>query len=797
MYDLSNVGHFRQGSQTSLKAVSSEANLRTNFANGSMTSLLAPGGYVSRPATSASTSRTKPWVNPLDVHFQKPITAPPKSPLANVEMGSSMGDKAAEARSSLFGANAEDVAQAIMVSVEQKEEELAKKERESIGRVEKEREERERRQKQQEEIERLQREQERLEVQRRKTQLEAEKQRAAVAAEKQLEAEKQRAAVAAASAAVPVAVPAFDAPTRGLPRLPGPPSPARAGHGPLRGPMNRGQLNHQSNSNWSGPPERPTFHGQAEIRPGSRNGAQHRPLDRPQYQGQAQGHQDFRPGSRAGQNERPRFQGQPMDHRPGSRNGQYDRPGFQAQGQGHGQLDHRGGGSRNGHRGHTDRYVVQGQIDQRPGSRNGQQRQLPPDGQTSGPMQPRHMDSVAIRGPMPGPGPTRLRGPMPGPADDYNEGLRPAPLTDGTDQAIDPHRQHEQNPFAPAALPSPPAHQMQSSHDHFGHLDGKPVIRNVQARRDTLTLNTPRRSSLAMTIEAFERSIMDAQRGAGQPFDDNGSIHDSGSDASSHYSIDDRAESPTYPLPPSPHRRPSPPYTTTDARSESPMTRPMPGKGVQRPDPGEYGVVSVRTSPESKLPQGVTRRNGVDHSNSPVSPSPPRIIADTSMEPAPLFRVPKWSNNDPYDNPVYAGDFSQPRPVPTPNPKSDLSLNFTGPPTPDSTHNWPLPSPMPASIAPQLKRTNLPAPLKFDFSPNGYSRDNSGLYTPPVQRMMPRSPAFLDEDPRPSTSHGLGIGIARGLSVRETRGVVGVERRPDFGLNAPTGIADDFGTPLI
>jgi hypothetical protein len=316
-------------------------------------------------------------------------------------------------------------------------------------------------------------------------------------------------------------------------------------------------------------------------------------------------------------------------------------------------------------------------------------------------------------------------------------------------------------------------------------------------------MDTSRRTSLSMTIEAFERSMIEAQ-GDDLSTGRSGSRH--GSDTSSHYSVDARPGPPTYPLPPAPQRRPSPPFTTHGSQSP---TRRVPGQGVQRPKPNEYGVAPVaRTSPESRSRsretgtvtydylKRMTRPNPLNEFDSP--PRPPSVHLDTSMEPAPLFRPtrldkePKKPNHDPFTG----GDFSDPRPAPTPSPKKGLSLHFTGPPTPDSTHNWPFPSPTPAT-APQLKRTNLPPPLDFDFSSSGYSgynRNGTGPYTPSAR--MPRSPAFLEE-PRPHTSAGLGIGVARGPSVREARHAYGVDRRPDHGLMTPTGIADDFGTPLI
>jgi hypothetical protein len=787
MYDLSNVSHVRQTSSNSLKPAASDTNLRGSFSNASTTNLKVPGpGFGSRPGTPGG-GRTKAWVNPLDVHFGRttPSAVPsaPRSPLAQYEIGADDGND----DGSVFGDKAENIAETIMSSVVQKEQEKADREREEKGKVEREREEREARQKAQEE----------------------EKKREE---ERQKEYEKHRAAAAAA---------AIRSPHHGPPGHPPPPNPThRQMSGQMDRPVFQGRHDQRPSSrngrhNSPGPLDRPMFQGHGDHRPGSRNGSRPSPPlgQGPMNGGPFQGQMDHRPSSRNGHHDqRPRFQGQ-MDQRPGSRNGPHDRPHFQ------GQMDQRPG-SRNGPQ---DRPVFQGQIDQRPGSRNGPRRDVtppyghPPNGHPNG-YPNGHMNSR----PMNGPGPMNGQGPMRGPGPMKGQGRSPnightghihghiknskgshpigstaspngtarspavngsprngSPMNGPTRPNQNPNNVHpNSNDTFAADLPSPTVSTARSSDSNMNEKPApaepadRPVIRNVLARQDTITSITPKRTSVSQVIDAFERSLTTEE-----------SVRDSST--SSHYSVDEMMESPVQPAP---APRPSPPYAAPQPqRSGSATGRPFPGKNVQRPSPDEYGVAPTGRSTPTATANAQARSPPL--ARLPSSSPPSQRLEHASLQPAPLFRQPKWGKED---EDFRHDDFSAPRPAPSPRPlASDASsaLDFGGtPPTPDPTNpNWPLAPPAtsspPVTSPPQLKRPHPPPPLNFDFSPNAFSREH-GPSTPPVGVSSQRYPS--NETLRPSTSAG-EVGVARGLSVR----------MPGYGLQTPTGIADRFGTPLI
>ncbi|KAK3311006.1 uncharacterized protein B0T15DRAFT_482154 [Chaetomium strumarium] len=157
MYNLSTLRPGHRGSQTSLhlKMHASDVNLRTRFGanNGSSASLAAPApgfgarfgannassptlaapgpGFGSRPGTPG---RTKPWVNPLDVHFARSAPSGPPTPRSPL-IGSPQlpptpttdnGDSG-----SVFGEEADEMVDAVMASVKKREEEAKRaKERE-------------------------------------------------------------------------------------------------------------------------------------------------------------------------------------------------------------------------------------------------------------------------------------------------------------------------------------------------------------------------------------------------------------------------------------------------------------------------------------------------------------------------------------------------------------------------------------------------------------------------------------------------------------------------------------------
>lgn len=353
----------------------------------------------------------------------------------------------------------------------------------------------------------------------------------------------------------------------------------------------------------------------------------------------------------------------------------------------------------------------------------------------------------------------------------------------------------------------------------------RPIIQSVQARRDTLTLNTPRRHSLSMEIEMLEKSLVKAQQTQAQEL--------RASMSSSHYSnetYDAESIEAAFDFEPAPLRGASPlPATSSTPRDQSPMRGALAlRRGPRRPTLDEYGV------PSKQLATGVYRRDpanvpsGPGGSTSPLSRSttpqfhqPSRSLVTTpALDPPPSFRALRQTPSTVIE-PGFKFDFGAP----------------AAPPTPDST-TWPLASPVSTSppdtdtvLSPELQkepgidsappvRADPPPPLSFNFSPDAYSRDPA-LWTPPL-RSSSKGAMTTADDGRPSTSQGihltagtgpalgppgrsrtvadgagsddasstaaaLGIGMARGPSVRDTR------RRPP----PPPEMVDAFGTGFI
>ncbi|KAH6854814.1 hypothetical protein B0I37DRAFT_40230 [Chaetomium sp. MPI-CAGE-AT-0009] len=311
--------------------------------------------------------------------------------------------------------------------------------------------------------------------------------------------------------------------------------------------------------------------------------------------------------------------------------------------------------------------------------------------------------------------------------------------------------------------------------------------------------------------------------------------------------------------PPVPAHTPNPapvPDTTTSppapipaaiVRPQSPMRGP-PRRGPlpRRPGLEEYGVPSNVVNSRGGTPTPGSRSGSTDnyssHSSPPSRTNTPQlrntnVRRDLSQpSPAPTVETLERARPNPVVDTGFKFDFGP-------------SPGVIGPPTPDST-TWSLASPAgdvgstlppPTSDPSQAQaksessakfaRSNVPAPLnlKFNFSPDAPSRDPTlaspgGMWTPPI-RSSPAAGSTMDG--RPSTSGGpggpasgggglaaspsflskfpdlssqgdddpaafMGIGMARGPSIREIR-----RPKTSGGRKPKMGTVDSFGTGFI
>ena len=311
----------------------------------------------------------------------------------------------------------------------------------------------------------------------------------------------------------------------------------------------------------------------------------------------------------------------------------------------------------------------------------------------------------------------------------------------------------------------------------------RPIIQSVRARRDTLTLNSPRRVSLSMEIEELEKSLAYAQRTQLQ--NQQLSSQDDSSRASmssSIYSEDvDEPDEPVVTLQPAPLR--SSPLLGSEAETGSFPSRehsPRRGsfilrRGPRRPTLDEYGVPSSqRTANSRPYNPGGGSVSPSSRTNALQFHQPNRTLS-----PAPTIDAPPLRQRPTVSTVIDAGF------------KFDFGPNI--PPTPDSA-TWPLASsssPIPPSEEPELQpepefiRQKAPPPLNFNFSPEASSRDPA-LWTPPL-RSIGQKPAANHEHSLPpqgvagttlmlpgvgppgrsrSPVDGLGVGLARGPSMR-------------------------------
>ncbi|KAK4156781.1 hypothetical protein C8A00DRAFT_12349 [Chaetomidium leptoderma] len=817
MIDLSTAGPGRPGSQISLhlKPHASDANIRTRFGanNGSSTSLAAPApgfkarfganngssttslatpgpGFGSRPGTP---NRAKQWVNPLDVHFVRNVpTGPPtpKSPLVDVQLPATPTTENGET-GSVFGEDADDMVDTVMSSVKKREEEAK---------------------------EAAQREKE-MEKQRETARLKMER----------LERQKST--------------------ESNIPTSP-PPQP-------------------ESRYHFTDEPslQNPVFRGDAEARPGRANSPVRSP---PMHQGPPPTGPPTQclpqpPG------QGPARQG-PLGPSGESYNGRAARPAgppIDGPGTGPGPGPRPNGFGPHHSRSHGPQYpgpLAHGAGPRPPGPT--------PQGPAPNHIRPYRLPTLQGSGPL-GALSGELRSPSPPSAsgiDGYRSRSpalrsqpsierRPAVFNPEPEAAVGngrstpgPERQWSgpgpliSTLISPSTVASPSGSiRMMSLDDGPVEQFARPIIQNVIAKRDTLTLNTPRQHSLSMKIEELEKTLLNAQQthqtqklqglGASR-LSANSSVYSDGI-----HDDDDDDDGPILSIHPAPLRIAppvAPPVVAAAApinRPESPMRGP-PRRGPfpRRPGLEEYGVSSAALRTRGGTPTPASRSGSTDNYSSHSSPP--------SRTNTPQLRHPHWRR-----------DLSQPSPAPTidpiersrPSPKVDTGFNFDfgrgpgvgAPPTPDST-TWSLASPVvemgsappPTSEPAQTQaeneqsakftRANVPPPLnlKFNFSPDAPSRDPgmgspAGLWTPPVlstpvgastsggssvtgNKLVP-SPRLISqfpESPLPGDddrSSFMGIGMARGPSIRETR-------RPKTaagGRPPMPGIVDEYGTGFI
>lgn len=776
MFDLSTVGPARRGSQASiaLKPHASDINMRTRFGanngsstslaapapgfaprfgpqnrsstslvapapgfgprygatNGSSTSLAAPGpGFGSRPGTP---NRTKAWVNPLDVHFVRSVPSgppTPRSPLVDsIQLPPTPTTDNAET-GSVFGEEADDMVDAVMASVKKREQE----EREA--------------KKREKELERL-RETARLDMERLERQKSTESNLSGRRpSAPQLEPEPQPTFAEISALQGPVfrsdagsrpgsrngpvwspplhqGPPPTGPPTQCLPQLPG------------QGPPRQGPLGHASED----PSRRgPRQNGTAANSPGPGprpNGAQQSPSNRPHPGPPAQGASSRSPG--------PTAQAPPQKaFRP------YRPPPLQ----GCGALGPLPDGLRSPSP-PLSTPVLDSQRSQSPAIRSAPAVQHRPAMFNAEPEIPPRNDRRGTPGP---------------------EGQGRGPLLSTLTSP-------------PSTVTSPTVSIRGLSLDD-GPIEqfARPIIRDVIAKRDTLTLITPRQHSLSMKIEELEKTLLNAQKTnqaqkLQAPDANTRSIANRRSTSSSIYSDgihdeDEDDDGPILSIEPAPLRvapttAPPAPVTAAVDRPQSPMRGP-PRRGPlpRRPGLEEYGVSQTGLRSRGGTPTPASRNGSTDNYSSHSSPP--------SRTNTPQIRHPNWRRDMNQPSPAPTLDTSEP---PRPNPVLDTGFKFDfgpgpnlgAPPTPDST-TWSLasptieiaPAPPPFTSEPahtqstaeppaKFTRANVPPPLNltFNFSPDAPSRDpGAGLWTPPIQ---PGPTVEVTVDERPTTSSGPG-----------------------------------------
>ncbi|KAK3996391.1 hypothetical protein QBC44DRAFT_147548 [Cladorrhinum sp. PSN332] len=854
MFDLGNVPSVRSGTPNSLhiRPNASELNLRTRFGenNGSVSSLGLPApGFASRPVSRPGSSSGKKWVNPLDVHFVRATPTPPPAPKQTTNLPPKSNTEQVEGELSLG-----NIADAVISSVN-REEEQKSQDRE----LEKEAD----RQKETArlELERLERQKSTETILAPKPASPGQPQTQSPTRsqhERQPESgsptlqgpvfrgnidqrpDSRNGMRANGPSPVHQGPPPTGPPTQSLPQPPGQGPSRQSPHppaietfsgqpeGPLTAPRPSGpggpggqnfrpHAPHDPNAPRGRPgpgphsqgaqgSQGPQYHGQGPIR-GPPMHAPH--PNSPHTRGLAHGppgHGSPQGPPRHGSpSQRPPFgppQGPPRHGSPLQRHGPHGPP------------------PPNGPRGppHPSPY---GPASQGPPKARGPHLRgpLPPGAvpQTTGPFPPGPLRGPAPYGPRSESPAHRLPGNFEHPSQNsapsgsvfkpyrpqeaLSQPQAPAedvPETPATEQA--PPEPLISSLTSPTASTSASTARSSVTDELLDQLATRAVIRDVSAKRDTLpAVNTPGHHSISMKIEELEQTLL-AQQAANveempqlqSPEDDQRRTSSTSSYYSTEIKDDEESEKPTLNIHPAPLRIPTP------------VGVPIP-TGPQSPS-----VSSLRNDSQTS-PSSSTRSNT----------SPPTRGRDPSL-PTP--------------------DINRPSPVIDTGFNFDFGPGISTPLTPDSS-SWHLSSPTTETAPPaateeaKFSRSNIPPPLnlKFNFSPDASSRDPTlakpslSLLTPPLGSAPP---TISLNDGRPSTSSGLaaspsfisrfpllesaavtngggdessssfmGIGMARGPSIREVRRPGTSSGHDDFGSggqkNSNNRMVDSFGTGFI
>ena len=786
MFDVSlGGGHTRDSSLASAGRPSlSEARLRTNFFNGSSTSLAPPTlaratpGLGSRPATAHG--QTKPWVNPLDVHFMRnsPLAMPgPKSPLAQYEFS---GEKDGDGMSLFGDRTADNVVDAVLLAVERKE----KDERDAKDRE--------------------------RELVRKRVAERLEKDRLA----------REKLTEPAVRAAPPMLKSSPSMPH--LADLPANPAPTQA-NPPLLAPGNRetGGLRPVSPNvaAFSGSTPRPIFRGNVEERPASAGGISRSDSAPAGFSGAFKGGLGGRPSNDAIPSVRRANTGE-STNRPS-----HTQPIF-------GRSPSR-----------TPEPVHE---------------EFSPGQPPSLGLGPRP-HGLGVNGSLPSP---RLHGipPPSGPAPVTRLPSRPSRdnLRPAAPAADVPHASVAAHEYGPAPIvpprsrarptmqaPNPLIQNVRAKRETLVVNDSKRLSLSMKIEELERSLVWAQQAEGRQQALALARTLSDSTTTSRFTEDEDEN------DPISPIAISPVAA--TAPL------RMTPPLGSVSSASASRETSPQRkvssrlGHGIHRPRPSEYGVKVPRNQPTPPATQQTRPRVGPG-----MGSDPPRPTLDidghepSSRSVTPQLRQQRYrpENTSPVQSPGFL--------TAAPSTNADagtlaiagFKFDFApsnGPPTPDSMNSWPLSEASPSLQKPEafkpaldldgpavdgessgagksgnkgIQRSKAPAPLNFDFSPAGYSRAQDGPYTPPLRtapaklptaegrpqtagnargRHSPPSQFRPFEDSNPPAATGLGIGMARGPSVRErpAKEVYARERRPNRQLMSPTGFADQFGTQFV